>query len=508
MKYSYILLVLSFLINEFTIQAQILSKAQMYEDYDQLINIFEKCNPQIPIRRALTNVDQIEILKNFRKNIDTITNINSFYKLLNTSLYYMFDEHITMAIQIYPFEETYLIDTSIVEKQRFEIEYELQNSFNNIDPYEPFCNPVYINGEYYMKGCFLFSNNNSSPIYLCNPKIISYNGQSYGNYVLYKKPFGLRWDNNFKKHYATKSSFPKKGILLVSEFDKVIEIDFNNYRNVEIIGDSNYVLDRNNYFKKNRGFNNRVDYFEKEKILYVHLDKMIDDNKSFANKVIEKGRGKEISKVIIDLRNNYGGNDIGWKYLIQAIIFDTIKDECLIAVLNTPEILNRYKHSNTINNIEKWNIKTLSFIPKIQYLLSKTKTEYYTPDSQSLHYKGKIYLIQDENTYSSAQAFCSFAKKHEQFITVGTPIGMIGGRALSAELFQLKHSKFTFRMGTTIEISEEKVLYDFYNDYPEINIVIPFMEKLKRFNHSGNYDLFQYNYLTHQDYIFKKILQL
>lgn len=497
-----------FLINEFPIQAQMLSKTQMYQDYDQLINIFENCNPQVPIRRALTNVDQIDILKNFRKNIDTITNINSFYKLLNTSLYYMFDEHITMATQIYTFEEKYLIDTSIVEKQRYENEYELQNSFNKIDPYEPFCNPVYISGEYYMKGCYLFSNNISSSIHLCNPKIISYDGQSYGNYVLNKKPFGLRWDNNLKKHYATKSSFPKKGVLVVSNFDKVIEIDMNNYRNVEIIGDSNYVLDVNNYFKKNRGFNNRVEYFVKEKILYIHLDKMIDDNKSFANKVIEKGKEKEINKIIIDVRNNYGGNDIGWKYLIRAIIFDTIKDECIIAVLNTPEILNRYKYSKTINNIEKWEIKTYNIIPKIQYLVSRTSPEYYIPDSLSLQYKGKIYVIQDENTYSSAQAFCSFANKQEQFITVGTPIGMIGGRALSAELFQLKNSKFTFRMGTTIEIYKEMTIYDFYNDYPEINIVEPYKEKLKRFNHTGNYDLFQYNYLIHQDYIFKKILEL
>ena len=68
---------------------------------------------------------------------------------------------------------------------------------------------------------------------------------------------------------------------------------------------------------------------------------MIEDQRSFANTVKDVGKNKEISKIIIDVRNNNGGNDLAWKYIVEAIISDSIKDFAVTAVLNSSKIKER-----------------------------------------------------------------------------------------------------------------------------------------------------------------------
>ena len=113
-------------------QTDTLSKNQMYADYDQLIKIFQECNPQIQIRKKVTNIDQLDILQLFRENIDTISSTSSFYNILNKTLYYMYDEHISIATEIYESDILQGIDTSAIGKQRIKIEKTfLENNLQN-----------------------------------------------------------------------------------------------------------------------------------------------------------------------------------------------------------------------------------------------------------------------------------------------------------------------------------------------------------------------------------------
>jgi hypothetical protein len=508
MKKIFSCLYFLFYIIQLSAQTDTLSKNQMYSDYDQLIKIFQECNPQIQIRRKVTNIDQLNILQLFRVNIDTISSTSSFYNLLNKTLYFMYDEHITIATEIFESDILKGIDTSAIGKQKNKIEnFFLENNLQN-DPYSPFCNPMYINGDYYMIGCFRFTkSDNSSQILICNPKLVYYNDVLYSDYIVKNSPFGLRWDNRLKKHFATKSSFPYRGTITVLYKNELIKINLDEYTGVDIIVDPNFKISDNIEKRERKKNINSVEYITEEKVLFIRLVRMIDDQRSFANTVKDVGKNKEISKIIIDVRNNNGGNDLAWKYIVEAIISDSIKDFAVTAVLNTSKIKELYLNSTKINNINYWKIKKFRFLPNCQFLYSETTPTYFIPDSNSLRFEGNIYVIQNEQTCSSAQSFCSFTKSVDQFRSVGVPTGMIGGRVLTPELFQLNYSKFSFRMGTTLEITNIKTPYDFYNDYPEIYIEIPFFNQLQRYNDSKIYNIFSIQYLLNQDYTFKKILE-
>lgn len=68
-----------------------LSKKQMYQDFDQLIQIIQDGNPQLLVRHKVTGLDQLEKMRAMRSQIDTITDNDSFNDLLNHTLDWVMD---------------------------------------------------------------------------------------------------------------------------------------------------------------------------------------------------------------------------------------------------------------------------------------------------------------------------------------------------------------------------------------------------------------------------------
>src|SRR5690554_6462891 len=106
------LLIIIFVSNLSFAQEPTLTKKQMYKDFDQLVKIIEDCNVQLPVRKAVTGIDNLKEIKKLRKGIDTVTNFDGFNKLLNRAIGLVLDGHTRQDFSFYPeFENLEGIDT-------------------------------------------------------------------------------------------------------------------------------------------------------------------------------------------------------------------------------------------------------------------------------------------------------------------------------------------------------------------------------------------------------------
>ena len=131
---------------------------------------------------------------------------------------------------------------------------------------------------------------------------------------------------------------------------------------------------------------------------------------------------------------------------------------------------------------------------------------YLHPDLNSLNYNGKIYILNDDATYSAAHSLVTYAEYLDQLVSIGYPTGQMVGFGLMPSLFQLKYSKFTFRLACTMDITNCSKPIDVYHDFPEIE-VHPSLEEELLYPWS-EYDTKSEEYLYKYDSMFKKVLEL
>ncbi len=109
--------------------------------------------------------------------------------------------------------------------------------------------------------------------------------------------------------------------------------------------------------------------------------------------------------------------------------------------------------------------------------------------------------------YSSGHSLSSFAAVNEQLVSVGQPTGLLAGCGINPMLFQLKHSKFTFRLETAIDVTNAQTPLDVYQDFPEMLVEIPAQDQLDYFKYQ-NYDRQSETFLYKYDFLFKHVLKL
>jgi hypothetical protein len=500
MKSNIIICLLFGLICQGIAQEKPLTKKQMYADFDELITILQDCNPQLAVRKAVTGIDNLELAKSLRSAIDTITERRNFDYILSRVLKYMYDIH---ARKNNDFSAKYDnlkgIDTNILN-------YRKNNPLPMSPPFMFLSNPVHINDDYFLGGAGkIFIQGTNDTLNLYYSKIITYNGVPYKKYVqetLNTYPAsGVRWDYQKKEYYHVFPMIPFSGILTVEDKGKIIDIDLNQKYGVYLRNDT--VV--NTTFSKEI-IPETVFYFEKDSLLFIGLNRMNDSERKTVQQIQEIAKDKPIAKVIIDVRGNKGGSDNVWHGILQAIVADSLVYDPVLAFKNTKRIKKYYQYV-TFYDIKKFDVKQFEWLPGETFLVSNFPPQYIVPDSNSLNYKGKIYILQDEEVYSAGHSLTSYASHVEQLVSVGKPSGLLAGFGLNPALFQLKYSKFTFRLETAIDVSHATKPEDVYQDIPEIIINIP-PEKELQYKKDWYYDRRCEKYLYEYDYLFQKVLEM
>lgn len=137
------------------------------------------------------------------------------------------------------------------------------------------------------------------------------------------------------------------------------------------------------------------------------------------------------SNIIIDLQGNRGGNSAVWmqgivSYLISNSVLEEnfygFKDGYYNKYLwgaNTPVDFGYQKISEN-ELIESMPSLILSELSNLDFYKSE---HVYLPLENSICYTGTLWLLIDENNYSSADAFAAFCKSTEFAVLVGTTTG-------------------------------------------------------------------------------------
>jgi len=489
-------------------QETTLTKKQMYKDFDQLVKIIEDCNVQLPIRKAVTGYDNFAAIKSFRKNIDTVTCNDGFNRILSKALTYVMDDHSVPTYDYYAgYENLDGIDTAYLrdkQEQSFKKIMSTDNQNRLNDMYFPIPVSCY-QGNYYMIGDnqYISKKDNKDTLKISFMKMLAYNGQEFHKYAK-ENNFATFWDYRKKEFYLSGLWLPKSGILKVEQNDSVFEINLNDYitnwrwcNSIESVKIEGVPVDERNY-----PFNNRkeVKYFEKDSILYIYLQSMMVDDTSFYDKIKEVGKGKIIKKVVIDVRSNSGGSDLVWHNTLKAIIKDSIPFNLRVAYNNTKIMREKLKEHNSDVITEK-----ISWLGNKKYRII-TDNDYLVGDSNSLKYDGKIYILYNEGTFSSAHSFVTYADYLDKLVSIGYPTGRLVGFGLMASLFQLEYSKFTFRLACTMDVTNCKKPIDVYHDFPEIE-VNPTLEEGILYP-SSFYDTKSKEFLYKYDPMFKKVIEL
>ena len=487
-------------------QEPILTKKQMYKDFDQLVKIIEDCNVQLPVRKAVTGFDNLAEIKKLRKGIDTVTCDEGFKQLLKKGLTYVFDIHSSIDYNVYNFDNIVEIDTASIRRQYNEY-YSMENirniEYNFFIKYFPI-SPTYYNGEYYFSSSTKYINksNIEDTILFNDSKVKFINKEHYSDHVIKNISNYYYSDNRFdfknNKYYSHASLIPNNSVITIEQNGKIKEIDLKEYKMLSVGSFIDNIYD--DIKKRESKENNGVSYFNRDSILYIYLNNMYEGE--FLVNLKDTCKDKVINKIVIDVRENKGGSDKIWMDLLTLIIADSIPFTKNIVCFDndlTREKLDFYKEYLSKTNINWITKKTLLTISDNSYLVA---------DSNSLNYKGKIYILQNENVYSAAHSLTSYAKQVDNIISVGTPTGLMAGFGLVAPLFQLQNSKFTFRLTCFIDITNVSQVKDIYQDFPEVQVELSLDEYFRYYNDKEIYDTKSEEYLYKYDSMFKKILEL
>lgn len=492
-KYS--ILSLLFLLSVFGINAQNfkkISKDKMKKDFEAFINFQKEVNPQIEIKKEVTGYDIIKELETIKQSIDTITQNISYYKLIYTATTACMDLHNR------PYDGFSLNLKFFLRflKNKRQIEWFKWCKKQEISGNEF----IYLKGHYFNQFPFYTDLVNSfmktrklskdSVFFPIGIELKSYQNLSPEDFLHNSLNYGTRWDNKKKIFYTTSFKYfsnPKLSTQTTSYIDAYKnELNYQN-------SDSTIIFSRRNYYLKfDSAF---VSYFEKDKILFIRIPEM--NNWNFYPLEIAKFQNKEIQKIVIDIRGNNGGNDYTWMNTIVSIIADPLKIPIKTVARNTN--LAKKLIGRKVNKL-----LDVPFLESDKYFICTNDTQILNPEKKSLNYKKNIYILIDENSFSSSLAFASIAKYFDNIITVGKPTGRIGGRGISPVYITLPYSKLMVQAEPLIDVTNCNTAEDVYHDDVEV-LVEPDIKYYQVLFHAKN--PYSEEFLYQYDPYFKKVLE-
>lgn len=461
-----------------------LTKEQFIEDFDYFYKVMVDMNPQIELVKKVTGKDILKDINSLRSQVDTITNVQSFYNLINRTTNLCLDKHLSVTI---PWVEVGDIDSNVVKLNEFYSEQSRGISFANKIT-------KYYKGKYYLYVPADLENQEEEKIdeLEVGTEFISINNIPIDSFSFISKE--LAWDNKKNKFYNH---------CIATHPNNTYKVSYNGKEKIIEKGACWN-------FKKGNApidINPKVIYFNKGKILFIRIPAMntafIDYFKSEIPKV---AKGKTINKVVIDLRLNEGGNDLVWREVLSSIISDSIGFPQRFLLKNT-ELIRKYTKLYIDDDLSEYPIIKLPFLDNVEFIDARTsELRTIQPDSNSINYNGKIYLLQDALSYSSTLAFVAAANTlPNKFVTIGENAGVIGGQAATPYIIMLPNSKITFRMNCMLDGNNVNKLYDLYQDRLTYPMEIDPYEYSKCIQSKKRYSK---KFLYNEDSMFKKVLEI
>ncbi|GEM_PF-3547568 len=474
-----------------------LSVEQMQEDFAFLVKTMNAVNPQLSIREKLTGINPIaEAEAIFQKEIPSVQNFEKFYYLVHKVLCAMRDQHCRIYYVPEFLQKKLTHIPQIVYKKNSE-------NFQEYDRYQygGLFEFKFLKGKYYAITDYYGQTDKNEYILLpAGSEIITVNGKpilDVINSTNLTPP--SRWYHN-DKIYVNSSLFSLDeyglgdSILFKVKLPNAdtVFIDFTN----RDLSTNSFLYTDYQVFK--------VELFP-DGLLYIRIPIMDLEKLDYFKKEIEKYRKNKISKIVIDIRNNQGGNDKLWINLISFLISNPfeIKSEMVVRKSELVDIYLKKYHKNL--SISKADAYRNNLLPdNLEYAKLPNTTITIKPNRKSLNYNGQIYLLVNDYCYSSALGFLSAIKGNKQFTSVGQRTGWFGGRGLTPFFFYLPNSNIVFSIEPVLDITGVKDVSQILQDAPDIEVNLKLEDYI--FENSYKGERYSKYYLYNFDTTFKYIL--
>jgi len=242
-----------------------LTKSQLYEDFDTLVSIMERCNPQYLVRKKVTGYDLVAEIKAQRKLIEECENTLDFIRLLKNCLVLSLDGHCFIGNNVWFFKHSFYknnIKINGIKNSDFGINFHYIHDVFYV--YPPKIDLIYIQGNYFLKNKTTFFNDLDSIVLLPCTEILYFNAQPILTYQDSAKTMGTRWDFNIKVHSNSELWLPdNQNSIGFKMNDKVTEYTFTSLSAIE-----------DDVMKRIREKKFQAKYFEKDSAIYITVPLM------------------------------------------------------------------------------------------------------------------------------------------------------------------------------------------------------------------------------------------
>lgn len=469
-----------------------LTTAEMLADFDQFVDMVKEFSPQTPVRKAVTGIDPLAELKKMRPRIRKIKSTKEFAGLIESAITVLQDGHSSLLWpRGYSSDDLEELNISEAAIELFPAYYELRTSTANRKKFN--LKLKYIKGEYYSIAPF----QHEGVSYKAGLRLAKINGRRAQAFISKLYPYlrRMRWDYKHRRYYS--ENFYRSLNLTSDQSLKLKFVDQDKKVTTGI-----FKLDEAIRYEddvENTEYQaEKVEYFAAEKVLYVRIPKMNMDYIDFyPTEIRSKAAGKPLDKVIIDIRNNPGGADNVWVKVLASIIHKPIDFELLLLALSSEGMKKQYPEDSP-----NWKSYQVSFLNNYQYSVFASGPRQIEPDSNSLHFDGKVYILLNEGIYSSAGAMAAIGMLADNIYTVGQNTGWLLGRGINPIVFELAHSKILYRIEPVIDFQNVNNAEDVYHDKVEIPVALSIDEYLKRIYYKG--DLYDKAFLLQHDPVFMR----
>ncbi len=473
-----------------------LTKKQMYADIDDLIDKVRQISPQNQPRKKITGIDPLAELKKMRSRIPQIRSTAEFAFLIRSALTVLQDGHSSLVWNKYlpddEMKKSGVSDAALALLPVYEklyVEHNLRNKLN--------LQLKYIGGEYFNVVPFTVGIRSIA----AGMRLTQIDGENVHTFVKRSVPHKrmMRWDFKNSRYYAedlvkSYNLNDRKAVRFTFESDAAgrLEIDVPVAEGVQL---SQNVRTEKSTLK-------RVAFLADHSLLYVRVPRMsLADADFYPSEIKKTAAGQNIQKVVIDVRDNPGGSDNVWFDILSAIIAGPSEFENFL--LANPSKLMKEKYAEQSS---KWEKFVAPYLDNTEYAVFASGTAKILPYDDSIKYGGKIYILQNEDIYSSTGSLTAIGVLADNIFTVGSPTGRLLGRGINPLIFELPHSKIVYRIEPVIDFLNVKKASDIFHDQVEIPVDLTIDQYLERMNYAG--DVYENDFLLKRDPVFRAVLNL
>lgn len=481
-------------VNSIIAQETKLSKEQMLEDFDQAINHINSFAVHKDLNAVRLSIDYEKVYRTLRNEISANTTDCEFRDILKRAVGLVQDAHCNFM------GSEYLTNYGKYQKR---INFSENQTFEKVAYYENKCDEqstslklpiIYNEGKYFVYSDFKYKNT----LIKRHSEVTKYNNINITDFIKsnYDKVGVVRWDTKLKIPYK-ESFYQKANNTFTLEFrdTDTLELAFSLHDTISYITPKQRDL---NFFSQSK---KQVLYFKEPKMFYIGMPFMDEElGKSIVQDIDSiVAKGNSFTKIVIDIRGNGGGNDMCYRHVIQHLISNEIPFNLDLRFKYNKPAIDFYKEDQENIKPEK-----VSLLNDEKYWIKNYDINKIEPDSNTIAFDGKIYVLQDEFIFSSASNLSSLCLKSDQLISVGVSNDLVGGLQTEPLFVQLDNSGLVFRVEPTLDFSDVKSINDFMHNQVEVKVPSSVDDYFLRTTYEG--DIYSPEFLLTHDKLIKYVL--